>query len=235
MPGMKKVLLDNFYEAKNNQLMWGKTTMDEQGHCTVHDRQGRDLICGDGIMAQIMRYASKYNYTKLSTNVITEAMTTLAEKCEESTGNTFVFVVNDILFRDLQKTLALFMSQHKCDQQYLYSSFEQKRIKVGATYGAFEFAGNNVIFRVDRALSNEYDKQGFGILIDLTSDKSSGLAPIQQFTLRDKAFTENTLTGVGVKSGAVATAVAGEKYIVSGYAGICLLNPYRSYVLIQNR
>lgn len=77
---------------------------------------------------------------------------------------------------------------------------------------------NTVIFRVDRALSNEYDKQGFGILIDLTSDKSSGLAPIQQFTLRDKAFTENTLTGVGVKSGAVATAVAGEKYIVSGLA-----------------
>ena len=70
------------------------------------------------------------------------------------------------------------MSQNKVDQQYLYSQFEQKRVKVGATYGAFEFAGNVVIFRVDRALSNEYDKQGFGILLDLTSDKASGLAPI---------------------------------------------------------
>jgi stage III sporulation protein SpoIIIAA len=53
-------------------------------------------------------------------------------------------------------------------------------------------------------------------------------------TLKDKAFTENHLSGVGVKSGEVATAVAGEKYIVSGYAGIGVLNPYRSYVLIQN-
>lgn len=85
---MKKVLLDNFYEAKNNQLMWGKSTMDENGRCTLHDRQGRELIAGDGLMAQIMRYANKYSYSKLSANVLTEAMTTLAEKCEESVGNT---------------------------------------------------------------------------------------------------------------------------------------------------
>lgn len=56
--------------------------------CTLHDRQGRELIAGDGLIAQINRYASKYNYSKLSTNVLTEAMTDLMEKCEESTGNT---------------------------------------------------------------------------------------------------------------------------------------------------
>lgn len=127
------------------------------------------------------------------------------------------------------------MAQHKVDQQYMYSKFEQEQVKVGATYGAFEFAGNKIIFRVDRALSNEYDKQGFGVLIDLTSDKASGLSPILEFTLRDKAFVENSLPGVGVKSGPVATAVAGEKYIVSGYCGVAVINPYRSYVLMQNR
>ena len=234
MPGMKKVLLDNFYEARNNSLMWQKTTMDENGKCTLHDRQGRELIAGDGLIAQINRYASKYNYTKLSTNVLTEAMTDLMEKCEESTGNTWTFVVNDILFRDLQRVCAIFLNEHKVQQQFMYSQFEQKKIKVGATYGAFEWAGNTIIFRVDRALSNEYPTKGYGILVDFTSDKTSGLAPVQLFTLKDKAFTENHLSGVGVKSGEVATAVAGEKYIVSGYAGIGCLNPYRSYVLIQN-
>lgn len=88
MPGMKKVLLDCFYEAKNNYMTWGKSTMDDNGKCTLHDRQGRELIAGDGLMAQIMRYANKYSYSKLSANVLTEAMTTLAEKCEESVGNT---------------------------------------------------------------------------------------------------------------------------------------------------
>lgn len=124
MPGIKKVLLDNFMEARNNNLMWQKTTMDANGKCTLHDRQGRDLIAGDGIMPQFNRYCSKYNYAKLSTNVLTEAMTDLAEKCQESTGNVFTFIVNDILFRDLQSTCAAFMAQHKCDQQYLYSQFE---------------------------------------------------------------------------------------------------------------
>lgn len=90
MPEVKRVLLDSFMEAKNNQLLWGKTTMDDNGKCTIHDRQGRELICGDGIVAQIDRYASRYSYTKLSANVITEAMTTLAEKCEESVGNTSI-------------------------------------------------------------------------------------------------------------------------------------------------
>lgn len=88
LPAIKKVLLDNFMDGRNNQMIWGKSTMDEQGHCTVRDRQGRDLICGDGIVAQINRYACKYAYTKLSANVLTEALSVLAEKCEESIGNT---------------------------------------------------------------------------------------------------------------------------------------------------
>lgn len=234
MPGMKKVLMDNFMEARNNGMMWNKTTMDANGKCTLHDRQGRELICGDGLIAQFNRYASKYNYSRLSTNVLVEAMTDLAQKCEESIGNHFVFVVNDILWRDLQKTCGRFIADNKIDADYLYSTFEQKYIKVGATYKAFEWAGNTVSFHVDRALSNEYTDKGYGILVDLTSDKASGIAPVQMFTLKDKAFIDNTLTGAAVKSGEVASPVAGQKYIVSGYCGIACLNPYRSYVLIQN-
>ena len=50
----------------------------------------------------------------------------------------------------------------------------------------------------------------------MTSDKATGMAPIQMFTLKDKAFIENTLTGVGVRSGEVASPVAGQHYTVSG-------------------
>lgn len=85
MPGRKKLLLDNFMEARNNGLMWQKSTMDEKGKCVVQDRKGRDLIAGDGLMTIYMRYASKYNYAKFSLNVLTEAMGALAMKCEEAT------------------------------------------------------------------------------------------------------------------------------------------------------
>lgn len=141
MPGRKKLLLDNFMEARNNGLMWQKSTMDKDGKCIVHDRQGRELIAGDGIMVQYMRYASKYNYSKLSLNVLTEAMTALAAKCDSPIGNTWSFVCNQIIYNDLQKNLSTFLITNKVDNQELYSKFENKYIKVGATYAAYEFGG----------------------------------------------------------------------------------------------
>ena len=45
---------------------------------------------------------------------------------------------------------------------------------------------------------------------------------------------QNQLTGVGIKDGDVATAVAGSKRIISGFVGIAVLNPFRSHILIQN-
>jgi hypothetical protein len=234
MPGRQKLVIDTFHDAVNNMMMWGKSTMDERGKCTLHDRTGRELICGDGAIAQIERYASIYNYARLSTNVLTEAITELAQKCEESTGNHFALVCNDILFADLQRVCAEFLKNHQVDQQFMWSNYENSRIKVGATYGAFEWMNNVISFRPDRALTNEYPTKGYGILVDLTTDKASGMAPIQKFTLEGKEFVLNHLTGVGIKNGEVATGVAGETYIASGYAGIGIMNPYRTYILMQN-
>ena len=56
----------------------------------------------------------------------------------------------------------------------------------------------------------------------------------QALTLKGKQMIQNQLTGVGVKDGDVATAVAGQKMIISGYVGIAVLNPFRSHILIQN-
>ena len=56
----------------------------------------------------------------------------------------------------------------------------------------------------------------------------------QALTLKGKQMIQNQLTGVGIKDGDVATAVAGSKMIISGYVGIAVLNPFRSHILIQN-
>lgn len=234
MPGVKKLLFDNFMEARNNSMIWQKSTMDENGRCLVQDRENRDLIAGDGIIPQINRYASKYNYSKISMNVLTEAMSAMALKADSPTGNTWAFVVNMRLYNDMQKELATFMRQNHVEQQYLYSNYEKKGIKVGSTYSAYEYGGNILVFHVDNALTQEYPNKGYGILTDLTTDKANGQAAIQAFTLKDRAFTENTIDGVGTKSGAVATAVAGAHYVVSGYVGVGVMCPYRSYILMQN-
>jgi len=87
-PDKKKVLLDNFMEARNNSLLWQHGTMDENGKSLVFDRQGRPVIAGDGIIPQINRYASKYNYSKLTTSLLNEIILTLSKKCDKITGNT---------------------------------------------------------------------------------------------------------------------------------------------------
>jgi hypothetical protein len=139
-----------------------------------------------------------------------------------------------VLYADLQRVCAEFLKNHTVDQQFMYSEYENKTIKVGATYGAFEWLGNIISFRPERALTIEYPRTGYGIMLDLTTDKASGLAPIQKLTLEGKEFILNHLTGVGIKNGEVVTGVAGESYIASGYAGIGIMNPYRTYILMQN-
>lgn len=92
---------------------------------------------------------------------------------------------------------------------------------------------NTIILHVDDALTQEY-KQGFGILTDLTTDKASGLSPINAFTLKGKSFGQNVINGVATKAGEVSTPVEGMKKVVWGYWGVGVMVPYRSYVIMQN-
>lgn len=46
------------------------------------------VIAGDGLVQQIQRYASKYNYTKLTPSLLNEMILTLTKKCDKVTGNT---------------------------------------------------------------------------------------------------------------------------------------------------
>lgn len=233
-PDKKRVLLDSFMTARNNGMLLQHGTMDANGKATVTDRQGRPVMAGDGVLPQIYRYASKFNYSKLTVSLFNEMILALAQKCAKVQGNTFVFVVNLVLFQELQNTLSEFLSNHKPDGAYIWSKQANGNIKVGATYDAYEFAGNTIILKADRALDFEYPDKGFGVLIDLTADKKSGRPAIEAWSVEGKELVENTLTGVGIRSGEVASAVSGIKWTMCGYWGIAVYNPYRSVILLEN-
>jgi hypothetical protein len=237
MPKVNQLLLENFMQIRNNALLWSKTTMDENGKSTIQDSEGRPIIAGDGAIPQINRFASYYNYSKLTVAVFNKAITTLANKAATPSGNTFIFVVNEQLYADAQLALAEFLNQYKVLTPALFSQKDGKEVEVGTEYTAYNFMGNKVVFKVDRALSREYPNKGYGILIDLTGDKASGTSAISMFTLKGAEFTSNTLAGVGgldgKTSGPVASPVAGSKLINSGFAGIGVFTPYRSFVLLQ--
>lgn len=55
-------------------------------------------------------------------------------------------------------------------------------------------------------------------MIDLTADKKSGRPAIEAWSVEGKELIENTLTGVGIRSGEVASPVAGIKWTMCGLA-----------------
>ena len=65
-----------------------------------------------------------------------------------------------------------------------------------------------------------------------------GAAAMSMFTIEGAEFLENTIAGVqglnGRTSGVVASPVAGSKLVMSGYSGIGVFAPHRSFILMQN-
>ena len=236
MKKKEKELLDSFLYSRNNALLFGKTNVDKNGKPTIFDSDtNRPIIIGDGIIAQIERYANKYAYAKLSINTFDTVMEHMRQKSKSSTGNAYTFVVNERLWNQIQRTLREYLKDWKTNGTFFYSVKANKNVSVGATFDSYMMGGNQLTFMVDKALSLEYPDKGYGLVIDLTADATSSTPALQMFTLKGGEFIRSVLKGVGgldgTTSGEVSSPVAGSKLIHMGYAGVGVMNPYRSYIL----
>lgn len=238
---MEKDLLTNFNTVKNNHLLWGKTTMDKNGKSTVLTEDGRPLIAGDGLIPQIERFASKYRFAKLSINVINVCLDQMNQKAANPTGNHYTFIVNDRLWGMVNTALGDWLKLWQSTPTLLYSKETQSMVKadnpvkVGATFTSYEIAGNTVTFMVDRALTKEYDKKAYGIVLDMSPDISTNSPAVAAFTLKGAEFVTSKYPGVGgidgITSGIVSSPIAGSKLIVAGYSGITAFAPYKAFIL----
>lgn len=118
------------------------------------------------------------------------------EKAEQPTGNHYVFVVNEALWNQVNQTLGDWLAKFKTEGTYLYSKAANGYVDVGATFQSYQFAGNTVSFRVDRALTREYGSKGYGLCLDLTADKTSAEPPIAMFTLKGGEMISSKYPGV---------------------------------------
>ena len=98
MDGMQKVLLDNFMQVRNNKLLYGKSNMDKYGKPTLYEPEtGRPIVTGDGVIAQIERFANKFVFSRLNTKLFNKALQAMVSKCEKATGNKFAFICNEAM------------------------------------------------------------------------------------------------------------------------------------------
>jgi len=235
MESISKNLLDNFLFVRNQGLLFNKTNVDAKtGKPTIYEN-GRPIYISDGLIEQIKRYASKYVYNEISASVFQTMLGMMAEKAKQPTGNKFVFVVNERLWGQCQNMLADWLAKFKTNGTYLWSKAANDYVNVGATFSSYEWGGNTISFKVDRALSREYGDRGFGFCIDMTADKTSDRAPVEMFTLKGGDMMTHQFVGVGgvdgLSSGPVSSPVAGSKKIIWGYSSIAVFAPYRSFIL----
>lgn len=240
MKKKEQELLDTFMYVRNNGLLFSKNNHDVNGKCTTIDPQtGRPIPMGDGIVSQVERYANKYAYSKLSIGVFDTVMEYMRQKSKKSTGNQYVFIVNEKLWSQVQRTLREYLKDWKTNGVFFYSKKAGGNVEVGATFDTYVMGGNQISFMVDKAFTLEFPNKGYGICVDLTADAVGGNPAMQMFTLKGGEFIRGVQKGVGgldgVTSGEVATSVAGSKLIHMGYAGCGLYNPYRSFIIEENK
>jgi hypothetical protein len=110
-------------------------------------------------------------------------------------------------------------------------------VSVGAEgFDSFNYAGNTITFKVDRAMTLEYgNSKGYGLAIDLTGYSTNAQPPVAMFSLKGADMVSNKYVGVGgldgISSGEVASPVAGSKRILWGYSSLAVFNPYKSAIL----
>lgn len=240
MNKMEKDLLDSFIYVRNEAALRGKSNMDSTGKPKLYEPEtNRPIISSDGIVPQIERFASKYIFSKLTVKFVNKALSAIVSKCEKAQGNTFTLICNTSFHNEWQETMGNWLADRKADGAYLYSKEATGYVKVGATFGSYEFGGNVLQVRHDRALDVEFPNQKFAMLVDLTPDTTKGQANINAFTFKGGEMIHNWIEGVGgrsgLSSGAVSSPVAGSKEIMWGYNSVAIMNPYRSVILISNK
>lgn len=134
----------------------------------------------------------------------------------------------------VQRTMSTWIRDWKTTGCFVWSQGVKDYVDLGATYQSYEFAGNKMIFRLDRSLDLEFPNKAYGMFLDLTTD-SNGTPGIMMFTFRGGDIIHNIVRGVGGKSGLesgeVSSPVSGSKLINWGYHGVGVMNPYRSAIL----
>lgn len=234
MNSMEKDLLDQLYLAFENSMLLGHGNFDDSGNCLITEEDGRPIPIGEGVIPQIKRYCGQQRYTNLVARNFRNAIGDVVEKLENKTGNRLVSVCNWKFYQQAQEVLDNLLKTRVTDN-YFYTKTGGK-IKVGAEYNAYEFAGNVITFMENRALTDRYPDRGYCLILD--TSLYDGEPNIQMQTLKGMSLFKGTLKGMGGVTGGESTDIAslihGSRVEYMGYRGAKVANPYGSHIIEEN-
>jgi hypothetical protein len=234
MPTMDLDLMEQIYLAFENSMLLGPGNFDDKGNVLITMEDGRPIPVGEGLIPQAKRFCGQQRYSGFTEKVLRSAIDDVVGKKKNKTGNKIVMICNWRQYQQAQELLDSLLKARVTDN-YFYTSTGGK-IKVGAEYNAYEFAGNTITFMENAALTERYPEKGYGIFIDM--DKHDGEPNIQMHTITGMSLFSGDLKGMGGKgggdSGDISTLVHAYRKEYMGYRGIKLANPYSAHILEEN-
>lgn len=235
MSTMEKDLLDLLYLSFENSMLLGHGNFDDKGNCLITMEDGRPIPVGEGLIPQAKRFCGQQRYFNFSEKVLRNALNDIVARKKRKTGNHLVFMVNWIMYQQAQELLDSILKTRTTDS-YFYD-VKGNKIKVGAEYNSYTFAGNTITFMENEALTERYPEKGYGISIDM--DMYDGEPNIQMVTLDGMSLFRGDMIGMGGKTGGesvsnLGTLVHGGRVEFMGYRGLKLANPYAAHILEQN-
>lgn len=234
MPQFEKDMLDLLYLSFEQSMLLGHGNFDDKGNCLITMEDGRPIPIGEGIVQQIRRYCGHQLYFNFTEKVIKNAINDVVSKLKNKTGNRIVVACNWLLYQQAQDLLDSLLKTRVTDN-YFYD-INGGKIRVGAEYNAYSYAGNTVTFMWNAALDERYPEKGYGIFLD--TGMYDGEPNIQMYTLKGMSLFKGSLKGMGGLSGGdsgdIATTVHGSRVEYMGYRGAKVANPYAAHILEQN-
>ena len=232
----EKHLLDEFMFTREQANLTGVSNHDVNGKC-LHQEDGQDVPAGDGLIPQAEKYASRTYYSVFTSGVARTVIKALTDKCKTITGNTLVVMSNKILYNSFQDAMIDDTRMKSSDSAFLYS-LENGDVKIGNTFVAYEYGGNKIVFAPNTALTQEFPDKGYGIIVDLTKDITTGKPAVATFTLEGGEMITGTMEGLGgadgKTSGKVSSGITGSQYHIYGTSGIGFFKPFASHLIIEN-
>jgi len=234
-------MLRRWAYARENQLIFGRASIDQNEKVFLRDLQGREIIQGDGIVAQ-GDASLKYQYNTLNIRVLENVMQNL-QLLTTSDGLTEVFVMGGQAF--VWNFQRLMRDVFKYNPQPLFVSEKDRQQGVKVAFNSYEMGGVKLVVAWNKAMDaawrpqdtdifgvNKESHRGFFVSLGNTigGDPNVELVSLGNGA-EDRRFVKKVVTGMSQPGGTgrmeyASNSVDGYQCQILSETGLCLKNHF---------
>jgi len=234
-------MLRRWAYARENQLIFGKASIDANDNVFLKDLKGRDIVQGDGIVAQ-GDSSLKFQYNNMNVKTLENIMQNL-QLLSNNDGMTEVFVMGGQAF--VWNFQRLMRDVFKYNPLPLFVSEEDKAKGVKVAFNSYEMGGVKLVVAWNKAMDAAWRPQSkdiFGVNLESyrgffmsLGNTIGGDANVDLVSLGngsdDRRYVKKVIDGMSTPQGTgrrefASNSVDGYQVQILSETGICLKNPF---------